>query len=115
MSSLQDQADKAIDKGKGKSMVITIKTWKEEGETFYGVLLQTKPFDNSRFENSCMMYIFDTDDGLVSTVFGAATDKALEKEKLVGHLLKIIFHGKISLEDGRQCNKFEIIDTEIKM
>ena len=106
----EEMRQKAIEDNQMDQLTIPIHSWKSEGEELIGLVKEIKEFQDSKFETSCKQYIIHTDTGLVSTVLGAASDKQLEKQKILGRVIWIIYKGKGSLDDGRQFNKFEIKD-----
>jgi len=105
-----EQYNKAREKGNLKSVTTDIYTWEAEGQELVGKIQEIQPFVfGKKFDTEVKQYIMDTDEGLVSTVLGAATDKQIEGKVKVGSVVAIIFHGKKQLDDGRQVNKFEVI------
>lgn len=94
----------------GKPLSVDIKTWKEVGDSIIGELVEIKPFEGGDFETKCNQYLFKTDDGLASCILGSSMDKIFEVEDYVGRILYIKYKGKLELEDGRRCNKFQISD-----
>ena len=94
----------------GESLTFNIKKWDVAGEVLLGKLLSVEDFTGSKFETTCKSYLFDTDDGKISTILGAASDKQLEGKDLIGHVIYIVFLGQIDLEGGKRCNHFKIVD-----
>ena len=105
-----DIVNKGEKKGGGKEITANIFAFKEPGDELVGKLLRVESFTGGKFDSACNQYFFETDEGQTQTILGAATDKQLEKQDVTGHVLRITFRGKISLEDGRQFNKFRIED-----
>lgn len=97
-------------KPEGDNLVTMIQTWKEEGQYIIGRLKSIDKFEGGNFDSECKQYLFETDDGLVSTVMGAAVDKQLEKCDVIGDILFVEYQGKIALDDGRHVNKFVILN-----
>ena len=110
MTTYKEQADKARKKGGGKRLTLEIHSWKEPGDTLVGKVKEVKPFTGGKFDTNVNQYILETDEGLISTVLGAATDKSFGDESVVGKTLFIEYRGKINLDDGRSVNKFVIDD-----
>jgi hypothetical protein len=90
---------------------VDIKTWKESDDYLIGELVDIKPFSGGEFETNCMQYTFKTDDGLVSTILGSSMDKIFEREDYRGRVIHIKYKGKLELDDGKRCNKFQIMDV----
>jgi hypothetical protein len=90
---------------------VDIKTWKESGDYLIGELIDIKPFSGGEFETSCMQYTFKNEDGLVSTILGSSMDKIFEREDYRGRVIHIEYKGKLELDDGKRCNKFQIMDV----
>lgn len=89
-------------------------SWKDKqpGDYLLGTLEDMKPFTEGQFETDVTQYIIRTKDGLVSTVLGSATDKQIKGVVKKGDRVYIEYHGKQSLEDGRQVNKFKVMKAK---
>ena len=107
--SYKEQMDQARHKGKAKAITVDIHTWTEEGQELIGMVNQIKPFVSGKFDTDVLQYTLETDDGLKSTVLGAATDKQLEGRIKEGSIVCITFHGKKEIGQGRNVNRFEVI------
>lgn len=106
--SYLEKYQSAVDRGTLEPLTTDIKSWKEPGEQIVGVINAVKPFEGGKFENTCNQYILDTDSGLVSTVLGSSVDKQLEGKILINKCVVITYNGKVELDGGKQCNKFDI-------
>ena len=106
--SYQEDYEKAQKAGKTDEISRNIQSWSEEGETLVGKCVSIGPFLDGTFETEVNAYMIDTDDGLVSTVLGSATDNQIKDLDLVGRLVYIEYRGKKSLKDGKQVNHFKI-------
>lgn len=106
--SYADDYLKAKEKGKTTQVTKEIFTWDEEGEQIIGRVLEVSVFTGGKFESKSMQYTIDTDNGIVTTVLGTATDKQLKDKNLVGKVIFIEYGGKIELGDGRQVNRFKV-------
>jgi len=106
--SYQEQLAKAKRKGTAKSLMVDIHTWKEPGDELVGKVMEVKPFEGGKFDSTCMKYIMDTDNGMITTILGAAADKQFEGKDVTGKVLWITYKGKTDLEGGKQCNRFDI-------
>jgi len=106
--SFQDDYDKAKSKGKTKTLTRDICTWEEEGQLLFGKVLSISPFTLGVFDTEVKSYEIETDDGIVNTVLGSATDKQLEKVDPVGQKIRIEYKGKKQLKDGKQVNRFDV-------
>lgn len=106
--SYKDEFIKAKDKGKVTQVTHAIHKWSEPGEELIGVVKEVTLFDKSVYETECNAYLLDTDEGLVSTVLGAAADSALKSKDIVGHIIRIEYKGKVEIGEGRRANQFEI-------
>jgi len=104
----KDDYDKAKGKGKIKTLTSQIVTWEEEGQELVGKVLKVSPFTLGKFETEVDCYLIDTDDGIVTTVLGSATDKQLKEVDPVGQMIYIKYNGKTMLKDGRQVNNFHV-------
>lgn len=106
--SYKDEFNKGKEKGKVQQITHAIKTWEEPGDALLGKVVEIGIFDKGKFETNCKYYLLDTDEGLVSTVLGAAADSGLEGRDVEGHIISIEFMGIKELKDGRHCNQFNI-------
>ena len=105
--SYQELYEQAVAEGKAKDMSYRIHKWSDDGEALTGVLVSIQPFTESKFETTCNSYLFDTDDGLVSTVCGKAVDSVLS-EKNIGDLVHLVYKGRSTLPGGRSMNVFAV-------
>lgn len=104
----QEEYEKAQKAGATKEVTKNIQSWSEEGETLIGKVVEIGPFNEGTFETEVSAYLIDTDDGLISTVMGSATDKQLADLEIIGKLIHIEYRGKKQLADGKQVNHFKI-------
>ncbi len=97
-------------KGKGKLDQITTNIYKftEEGETLCGKLLKIEAFTAGEYDVEVNAYIMETDMGRMSMVLGSATDKQLDKHKLIGKVIAITYHGKKELDGSKHVNLYTI-------
>lgn len=95
----------------GEPLSIDIHTWERDGERLIGELKDIQPFEGGKFDQGCMRYIFKTDTGLKSTILGQSIDKQLNPQTLIGRILCVYYGGKITLDDGRACNRFTVVDV----
>lgn len=95
----------------GEPLNVDIHSWKEEGDWIAGQLKEINDFKEGNFDNTCMQYIFKTDDGLVSCVLGQAVDKQVKDKMKIDNFYYIKFKGKLSLDDGRSVNRFSVVDV----
>lgn len=86
----------------------TITQWTEEGQQIIGRVIDIQPFTGGKFEGSCNQYLIETDDGIISTLLGGATDKQIVDNDISGKVVCITFNGKKILEDNRQINLFTV-------
>ena len=93
--------------GKAKEYSFDIIKWEKEGQSVIGEIQGFEDFTEGEFETACNKWLIKTDHGAVSCVLGSAADKRL-KDALTGDLIKIIYHGKLELSDGRRVNRFEL-------
>lgn len=104
-----------LESNKGKSIgepvSVDIHTWERDGDVLIGLLKSVDDFEGGNFEQKCKRYLFSTDDGLKSTILGASVDKQIDPERYIGRILMVTFKGKIQLDDGRQCNRFTVVDV----
>ena len=106
--SYTDQYEKAKEKGKVEEITKQIFTFTEDGEKLIGVVVDIQPFNEGDFDAEVNQYILDTDDGRVSCILGSATDSQLTGKEIKGKLVCVTFHGKKTLKDGRQVNRFKV-------
>lgn len=104
----KDEYEKAKGKGKTKTLTTMIHTWEAEGEELIGKVIDVKPFKEGKFDTEVDCYYIDTDDGIVTTVLGSATDKQLKEIDPVGQMIYIKYNGKKLLADGRSVNNFHV-------
>ena len=104
----KDEFQKSQEKGKTKVLTTIIYTWESEGQELYGVVHDVRPFKLGKFDTEVDCYIIQTDDGLITTVLGSATDKQLKEVDPIGMKIYILYKGKKQLDDGRQVNLFHV-------
>lgn len=104
----EDDYAKSKEKGKAVQVTRQIVIWDEEGQVLTGKVLEVQPFTDGIFETEVAMYIIETDNGIVSTVLGSATDKQLAKIDVRGSRMHIEYKGKRALKDGRAVNIFNV-------
>ncbi|GAG55167.1 unnamed protein product, partial [marine sediment metagenome] len=85
-----------------------IHSWDEEGQQLIGKVVEIMPFTHGKFDTEVQQYILDTDEGRVSTVLGAATDKQIAGKVKPGTMVAIVFRGQKQLADSRSVNRFEV-------
>ena len=106
--SYQEDFEKANEKGATQEVTKNIQSWVDEGETVIGKLVSIGPVNEGTFDTEVNSYLIDTDDGMVTTVLGSATDKQLAGLEIMGKLIYIEYRGKKNLKDGKQVNTFKI-------
>ncbi len=104
----KEDFQKAQDKGKTKVLTMIIYTWESEGQELYGKVRDILPFKMGKFPTEVNSYIIDTEEGLITTVLGSATDKQLKEVDPIGMNIYIKYQGKKQLDDGRQVNLFHV-------
>jgi hypothetical protein len=110
-----DKVKEAVKNGEaGELLTFNIKKWDESGDFIIGKVVKIEDFQGSKFETICKSYLFDTDQGLISTILGASSDKQLESMDLTNHILYVEYLGQIDLEGGKRCNRFKIVDVTKK-
>lgn len=95
----------------GENLTYNIKKWENAGDFILGRLLKVEDFQGSKFSTNCKSYLFDTDEGKVSTILGASSDKQLSGKDIIGSVLYVEYKGQIDLEGGKRCNHFMIVDV----
>ena len=98
---------------KAVELTSTLIKWDDIGRAVVGKLLQIEEFRGEKYDAVCNSYLLDTDDGMVSFLLGSSTDKKIDAENLINHVIKIRFDGKLDLGDGRKVNQFRIWDYGI--
>lgn len=106
--SYADDYEKAKSKGKTKTLTRQIFTFEAEGDHLSGKVLKIEPFTEGSFETEVNSYIIETDNGIVTTVLGSATDKQLKSIDPVGQKIYIEYRGKKQLKDGRSVNLYHV-------
>jgi len=104
----REEYEKAKEKGKVQRLTRQIWTWDEEGQILIGKCNSIDPFTEGQFDTEVNSYTIETDDGIMTTVLGRATDKQLAKVDPVGRMLAIEYRGKKPLADGRSVNLFKV-------
>jgi hypothetical protein len=79
-----------------------------EGQSMIGRLMGFDEVQSSQGPGKFNMYVFQTDDGMVKTKFGAATDKMTAKFLKIGTIYFIQFLGQQKLPNGTDVNRFRI-------
>lgn len=105
---INEDYQKAKEKGKVQRLTRQIWTWDEEGQQLIGKVLAIEPFSEGMFDTEVKSYIIETPQGIVTTVLGSATDKQLVKVDPVGRNIFIEYRGKKALKDGRSVNLFDV-------
>lgn len=103
-----EQYQKAKDKGKLDQITTNIYKFTHEGETLVGEVVKIEPFTAGDWQVEVNAYILDTDIGRMSMVLGSATDKQLDKHKLIGKVIAITFHGQKELDGGKHVNLYTV-------
>lgn len=104
----KEEYEKAKGKGKTKTLTSQIHSWDEEGEELVGKVIDVKPFKEGKFDTEVDCYWLETDEGIVTTVLGSATDKQLKEVDPIGQNIHITYKGKKMLADGRSVNNFHV-------
>ena len=104
----KDDYEKAKEKDKVQTLTRQIHTWDEEGQVLIGKCIGIEPFTEGQFDTEVNSYTIETDDGIMTTVLGSATDKQLNKIDPKGRMLAILYRGKKPLADGRSVNLFKV-------
>ena len=105
--SYQELYEEAVAENRAKDMAYRIHKWSDDGDALTGVLVSIQPFKETKFDTTCNSYLFDTDEGLVSTVCGKTVDSVLS-EKNVGDLVHLVYKGRSTLPGGRVMNVFGV-------
>ena len=106
--SYDEVFDKASAEGHVQNVATEIITWEKEGQTVTGVVRRIDPFTDGKFDSEALKYTLDTDNGPVSLVLGAATDKRLGGGLVDGALVRIVYRGQKPLEGGQRVNLFTV-------
>lgn len=106
--SYKDRYEKAKAKGSVKEQTFQIKSWSEPGDELIGQVLSIGTFKGGKFDTEVSQYIIDTDEGIISTVLGSNADAQIKDKVEIGNCVHIEYQGKISLDDGRSVNRFNI-------
>ena len=104
----REEYEKAKEKSKVEIITRQIVSWEEEGQLLIGQFIRTEPFTEGEFDTEVLSYIIDTDDGIITTVLGSATDKQLEKVDLRNRNICIEYQGKKELGESKRCNLFKV-------
>jgi len=107
-ANYQEAYEKARAEGRLTRKTSRIHTWTEESPVLIGKVTAIKPFTGGRFEVEVNAYLIETDQGMISTIFGTYTDSQLEGLDLIGKVIAVKYDGKKDLEDGRKVNLFNV-------
>jgi len=107
-ANYQEAYEKARKEGRLSRKTSRIHTWTEESPVLIGKVRAIKPFTGGRFEVEVNAYLIETDEGMISTIFGTYTDSQLEGLDLIGKVIVVKYDGKKELEDGRKVNLFNV-------
>ena len=107
-ASYQEAYEKARSEGRLSRKTSRIHTWTEESPVLIGKVKAIKPFTGGRFEVEVNAYLIETDEGMISTIFGTYTDSQLEGLDLIGKVIAVKYDGQKDLEDGRKVNLFNV-------
>ncbi len=99
---------KAVKDNKVKQCTYQIRTWEGEGEYMIGKVVEVCKFTHGEFDTEVLEYHIETDEGLFSTVLGAATDTQLSKLDIVGKVVNIIYGGQKPIKNGKRVNIFNV-------
>lgn len=109
-----EQAFKAArSKGETQQVSYDITKWEREGEVLIGKLLKVEKKSSKelggKYDGEVNVYLFDTDEGLVSCVCGTTVDRIMgDGQDFIGRVCAIEFQGKRQLEGGREFNRFRV-------
>lgn len=85
----------------------------KKGDFLIGRLLRREEVKARAGTGTFNCYIFDTDDGLVKTKLGGATDRSLGSSLIDGRVYRLEFLGKEKLPDGNEVNRWKIEEIEV--
>lgn len=95
--------------GKIKTLDVQLLEWEEEGQELIGMLIGYEEHQSPQFKQVCQKYLFDTDDGRVSVICGAVTDRILAHDENLGNIFRLTFEGKEhGKKTGRIFNRFRV-------
>jgi len=78
------------------------------GDFLIGKLVNVDEVESAQGPGVFKMYVFQTDDGLIKTKTGSATDRMAGKYLKIGHIYRMEFLGQNKLASGVSVNRFRI-------
>jgi hypothetical protein len=106
--SYREQFEQAQKEGRTLNLDPTFVKLEKQGDTLIGRLLRRETVKAKAGGGTFDTYIFETDEGLRKTKFGAATDKQIGKSMADGAVYRIEFLGQEKLPEGTKVNRFKI-------
>ena len=95
--------------GAGETLTQKFFTFREAGDTLRGVFKYYETVTPKADMGPVNRYVFMTDEGDVSCLLGASTDKKMADKLRPGDCLDIVFEGKRTFDGGsKQVNEFTI-------
>lgn len=104
----KEQYDEAQKVGGVESLTPTFIEMEKAGQKILGKYISSSDVQGSIGKGTYKQYVFDTDEGLVKFAMGAATDREVAPQLVVGDVYHIKFEGKEIITGGRQVNKFKV-------
>jgi hypothetical protein len=102
------QAAAAYDKSGGKKTLVPVQYTFVEETVLIGKIIAVEQLPKKgKFKNPSNRYTMDTDDGTVTFLCGAATDKQIKDLVKIGNVYKVAFLGQKMLSGGRKMNNFQ--------
>lgn len=108
MGTYEDQFNASKKEGQAASLNVRIQQWTKPGLKVIGKLIRVAPLAKSAYDVEVQTYLFQTDEGLVSCVLGAAMDKEVGDRLVVGNLYYVEYQGKRDIGQGRKVNLFDV-------
>lgn len=110
--SYEEQLKKAKKDKTTKVLTPAYKEFEKDGDYVVGRLLNTQEIESKQTSGSYLMYVLETDEGLVKFSLGNATDKEMTGVLAIGGVYVITYKGQEKLPHGHKVNKYVIEELE---
>jgi hypothetical protein len=108
MGTYEDLYKRQTEAGKTLDLDPTFLKLDKAGDYLIGRLMRSDEVKARAGTGSFKVYVFDTDDGLIKTKLGGATDKQAAAAMKIGSIYRIEFLGKEKLPEGNEVNRWKI-------
>ena len=103
---------RANEKGVGRDLTPLFMEFKKDGDNIVGKFVAVSSVQSGISDGTYNQYLFETDEGLIKFHLGAATDKEVLPNMVVGKIYSIAYRGKERIQGGRSVNKWKVVEID---